>query len=66
MIVTLKHLSQKKKTKQEEKLKIKAVAIEQFLSSAKIRAVSDAKNPAAPNWLSAVPLEQYNFVLKKK
>ena len=63
MIVTLKH---EEKTKREEKLKIKAAAIKQFLSPAELRAVSDAKNPGASNWLSAVPLEEYNFVLDKK
>ena len=63
MIVTLKH---EEKTKREEKLKIKAAAIKQFLSPAELRAVSDAKNPGASNWLSAVLLEEYNFVLNKK
>ena len=61
-----KTLKLKEKTKREEKLKIKAAAIEQFLSPAELRAVSDAKNPGASNWLSAVPLEEYNFVLNKK
>ena len=61
-----KTLKLKEKTKREEKLKIKAAAIEQFLSPAELRAVSDAKDPGASNWLSAVPLEEYNFVLNKK
>ena len=63
MIVTLKH---EEKTKREEKLKIKAAAIKQFLSPAELRAVSDAKDPGASNRLSAVLLEEYNFVLNKK
>ena len=54
------------KTKHEEKLKIKAATIEKFLSPAELRAVSDAKDSGALNWLCAVPLEEYNFVLNKK
>ena len=61
-----KTLKLEEKTKREEKLTIKAAAIEQFLSPAELRAVSDVKNPGASNWLSAVPLEEYNFVLNKK
>ena len=62
----VKTLKLEEKTKREEKLKIKAAAIEQFLSPTELRAVSDAKDPGASNWLSAVPLEEYNFVLNKK
>ena len=62
----VKTLKLEEKTKREEKLKIKATTIEQFLSPAEFQAVSDAKDPGAPNWLSAVPLEEYNFVLNKK
>ena len=62
----VKTLKLEGKTKREEKLKIKAAAIEQFLSPAELRAVSDAKDPGASKWLSAVPLEKYNFVLNKK
>ena len=54
------------KTKREEKLKIKAATIEKFLSPAELRAVSDAKDSGASNWLCAVSLEEYNFVLNKK
>ena len=35
------------------------------LSLAKLRAISDAKDPGASNWLSAILLEEYNFVLNK-
>ena len=62
----VKTLKLEEKTKCEEKLKIKAAAIEQFLSPAELQAISDAKDPGASNWLSAVPLEKYNFVLNKK
>ena len=62
----VKTLKLEKKTKRGEKLKIKAAAIEQFLSPAELRAVSDAKDPGASNWLSAAPMEEYNFVLNKK
>ena len=62
----VKTLKLEEKTKREEKLKIKAAAIEQFLSPAELRAVSDAKDPGASNWLSAAPMEEYNFVLNKK
>ena len=61
-----KTLKLEEKTKREEKLKVKAAAIKQFLSPADLRAVSDAKDPGASNWLSEVPLEEYNFVLNKK
>ena len=63
-IYWLKTLNLEEKTKREEKLKLKAVAIEQFLSSAELRAVSDAKDPGASNWLSAIHLK--SFVLNKK
>ena len=59
-------LHSKQKMKREEKLKIKTAAIEQSLSPAKLRAVSDAKDPGASNWLFAVLLEEYNFILNKK
>ena len=62
----VKALELEEKTKREEKLKIKAVAIEQFLSLAELRAVIDTKDHGASNWLSAVHLEEYNFVLNKK
>ena len=62
----VKALELEEKTKREEKLKIKAVAIEQFLSPAELRAVIDTKDHGASNWLSAVHLEEYNFVLNKK
>ena len=58
-------LHSKQKMKREEKLKIKTAAIEQSLSPAKLRAVSDAKDPGASKWLSAVSLEEY-VVLNKK
>ena len=57
----VKTLKLEEKTKREEKLKIKAAAIESF----SLRQ-SDAKDPGASNWLSAAPLEEYNFVLNKK
>ena len=62
----IKTLKLEENTKREEKLKIKAAAIKQFLSPAELRAVSDAKDPGASNRLSAVLLEEYNFVLNKK
>ena len=62
----VKTLKLEEKTKREEKLKIKAAAIEQYLSLAELRAVGDTRDPGASNWLSAVPLEEYNFVLNKK
>ena len=55
----VKTLKLEGKTKREEKLKIKAATIEQFLSPAELRAVSDAKDSGASNWLCAVPLEEY-------
>ena len=61
-----KILKLEEKMKREEKLKIKAVTIEQSLSPAELRAVSSAKNPGASNWFSALPLEEYNIVLNKK
>ena len=64
--IYVKTLKLEEKMKREEKLKTKAAAIEQFLSPAELRAVSDAKDPGASKWLSAVPLEKYNFVLNKK
>ena len=54
------------KSKCEEKLKIKAVTIEKFLSPSEHLAVSDVKHPGASNWLSAVTLGEYNFALNKK
>ena len=62
----VKTLKTEEKTKREEILKIKDAAREQFLSPADLRAASDAKDPVASNWLSAVALEEYNFVLNKK
>ena len=64
--IYVKTLKLEEKMKREEKLKTKAAAIEQFLSPAELRAVSDAKDPDASNWQSAVPLEEYNSVLNKK
>ena len=64
--IYVKTLKLEEKMKREEKLKTKAAAIEQFLSPAELRAVSDAKDSGASNWLCAVPLEEYNFVLNKK
>ena len=61
-----KTLQLEKKTKREEKLKIKAATIEQSLSPAELRAVRKATDLGALNWLSAVPLEEYNFVPNKK
>ena len=62
----VKTIKLEEKTKREEKLKFKSAASEQFLSPAELQAVSDAKDPGAWNRLSAVPLEEYNFVLNKK
>ena len=62
----IKTLKLKEKMKHEDKFKIKAAAIKQLLSPAKLRAVSDAKDPGASNWLFAVLLEEYNFILNKK
>ena len=62
----VKTLKQKKKTKREEKLTIKAAAIEQPRSLDELQSVSDVKNPGASNQLSAFPSEEYNFVLNKK
>ena len=62
----VKILKLEEKTKREEKFKIKAATIEQILSPAELGAASDTKDPGASNWLSAVPLEEYNFVLNKK
>ena len=62
----VKTLKLEEKTKCEEKLKIKAAAIEQFLSPAELQAISDAKDPGASKWLSAVPLEEYNFVQNER
>ena len=45
----VKTLKLEEKTKREEKLKVKAAAIEQFLSPTELRAVSDAKDPDASN-----------------
>ena len=45
---------------------MKAAAIKQSLSLAELRAVGDIRDSGASNWLSAVPLEEYNFVLNKK
>ena len=64
--IYVKTLKLEEKMKREEKLKTKAAAIEQFLSPAELRAVSDAKDPDASNWQSAVSLEEYNSVLNKK
>ena len=60
----VKTLKLEDKTKCEEKLKIKAAAFEQSLSS-RPPTYFDAKDPGASNWLSAVPLEEHNFVLNK-
>ena len=59
---TLPDDSYVKTLKLEEKearreIKIKAATIEQLLSSVELRAVCDAKDPGASNWLSAVPLD---------
>ena len=62
----VKTLKLEEKTKCEEKLKTKAAVIEEFLSPAELQAVNDPKDPGASNWFSAVPLEEYNFVLNKK
>ena len=62
----VKTIKLEEKTKREEKLKFKSAASEQFLSHAELQAVSDGKDPGAWNRLSAVPLEEYNFVLNKK
>ena len=62
----VKTLKLKEKTKREEKLTIKAAAIEQPRSLDELQSVSDVKNPGASNRLSAFPLEEYNFVLNKK
>ena len=48
----VKTLNLEERTKHEKKLKIKAAAFDQFLSPAKLRAVSDAKGPGASNWFS--------------
>ena len=45
----VKTLKLEEKTKREEKLKVKAAAIEQFLSPTELRAASDAKDPDASN-----------------
>ena len=45
----VKTLKLEEKMKREEKLKTKAAAIEQFLSPAEPRAVSEAKDPGASN-----------------
>ena len=62
----VKTLNLEEKTNREEKLKIKVGTIEQFLSPAVLRAVSDAKDPGASNRLFVVPLKVNNFVLNKK
>ena len=64
--IYVKTLKIEEKRKCEEKLKIKAVTIEKFLSPSEIQAISDAKDPGASNWLSAVTLGKYNFALNKK
>ena len=45
----VKTLKLEEKTKCEEKLKVKAAAIEQFLSPTELLATSDAKDPDASN-----------------
>ena len=62
----VKTLKLKEKTKREEKLTIKAAAIEQPRSLDELQSVSDVKNPGASNQLSAFHSEEYNFVLNKK
>ena len=62
----VKTLNLEEKTKCEKKLETKAAVIEKSLSPSELQAISDAKDPGASNWLSGVPLEEYNFVLNKK
>ena len=64
--IYLKTLKMEEKRKCEEKLKIKAVTSERFLSPSELQAVSDVEDPGASNWLSAVTLGEYNFALNKK
>ena len=64
--IYVKTLKMEEKRKCEEKLKIKAVTSERFLSPSELQAVSDVEDPGASNWLSAVTLGEYIFALNEK
>ena len=61
----VKTLKQEETKRREEKLKAVADTIEQNVSPDVRRAISDAKESGASNWLTAVPLYEHDFVLNK-
>ena len=62
----VKNIKLEETTKRNAKLQEKVTLINQTLSPTQLKAVNDIKDPGASNWLSAMPLEEYNFVLNKK